>query len=79
VEYANNRGRLENAAMRKKDRMFGSTLKWNQQRAARNLQRNPNTKKPPTLAQLQAFLDMDMDELVDIDWSDDDWAFLFYH
>jgi len=79
VEYANNYNRLERAAMRKKSRMFGSTLKWNKQRADDNIRRNPQTKKAPTIAQLRRFLDMDMDEFIDIDWSDDDWAFLFYH
>lgn len=79
VEYANRHVGMVRQVIRKKDRLFGSTLKWNVQRANRNVHENPATHTPPTIAEMRAFLDMSPQDIIDIDWANDDWAFLFYH
>lgn len=79
VDYANRHRYLMRQVVRRKDELFGSTLKWNVQRATRNVGENPVTHKPVPVAMMERFLTMSEDDIVDIDWANDDWAFLFYH
>jgi len=79
VDYANEHRRLARQVILKKDRLWGSTLKWNVQRAERNVHENPAKHIPPTMAEMKRFLAMSSQDVIDIDWANDDWAFLFYH
>lgn len=52
---------------------------YDKRRSDNNARINPVTKSPPNRAYVKRFLAMTEADIIDIDWSDDDWGFLFYH
>lgn len=52
---------------------------YNAERSAKAALVNPETEESPRTDYVKQFLKMTYDDIVQIDWSDDDWAFLFYH
>ena len=77
--YLQNVTSIQNQVIAKKNAIWGSTFKYRNKRADRNVHTNPRTNRPPELALMKKFLALNMDDIADIDWRDDDWAFLFYH
>ena len=69
----------------KKRRVFplpGSKKRLSQKRSDRNTETNgaiPGASGRPNRARMRQFLNMNDAEIADIDWSDTDWGFLFYH
>lgn len=78
-DYIANRSRLAAQVFAKKQRLFGDSHKWNASRARAAIGRNPATKRAPSIAHMNMFLAMNESDILDIDWQDDDWAFIFYH
>jgi hypothetical protein len=79
-EYLDKRVDLERRVIAKKDRVWGSTLKFNAVRANSNVFLNPVTGRPPSVKYMNRFLKMSVAEIERINWKqDDEWAFLFYH
>jgi hypothetical protein len=78
---ANGRSRheLTLAVLEKKERLFGSgDRKYNPQRSAQSIIRNPKTNEPPSMAILKWAADAPDEELIQAVGSDDDYAFLYY-
>jgi len=73
--YHNERQKLVNAVNRKKQDFFGTSPKWNPQRAKANM-----SKHPPSLAKLRWALDASYEDWLDaIRESPEEYAWLGYH
>lgn len=71
---------LAERVIRRKEELFGDFVKFNQKRSARAVHRNPTTHQPPSQKRMQKFLAMNASEVMrNVNWRNDDWAFLFYH
>jgi hypothetical protein len=79
TEYINRKASLHEAFKAKKIAMFGDQIKYKPSRSEKNANINPRTKKPPNPVYMRRFLAMTLDDVLLIDWSDDEWAILFYH
>jgi hypothetical protein len=78
--YMQTRNDLMRRAIVKKDRLFGDTLKFNQQRSNANVLMNPRTDRPADSRFLSRFLKMSDAEIMRINWTGEpEWGFLFYH
>ncbi len=77
-EYIERRKRLKAQVDAKKAEIFGNNDKWRRDRSDRYTEHNPETNQPPRLDYMERFVDDDFD-IAEIDWTDDDWAFLYYH
>ena len=78
-DYITSRTSDERQVIARKERIWGTSPRFDPGRSAQMVRRNPRTKSVPSLALMRRFLRMSDDEVSEIDWSDDDWAFLFYH
>ena len=76
--YYQRRKALVNRANAKKEELFGPSDGWRKDRSDKNTAKNPITGHGPSLKMLEQFLSDDFD-IAEIDWTDDDWAFLYYH
>lgn len=63
----------------RKERVFGDRIKYSPRRSVENVNRNPRTERPPRRDYMKRFLAMRERDLDEIDWSDTEWSFLFYH
>ena len=63
----------------KKERLFSDRIKYNDRNSAKAVFRNPVTKRPPDPERLAEFLRMKAAEIENLDWSKNEWAFLYYH
>lgn len=63
----------------KKQLLFSDRVKWRPRRAEEATRVNPQTNRPPRKKYVRLFLDMKPGMVDEIDWSDDEWGFLFYH
>lgn len=80
-EYIERRQDLIREVIAKKDRLWGSAERYNAKRSRDAVEkRMKEAGHVPTMAKLQAFLDMTDDEVLAIPfWREPEWAFLFYH
>ncbi len=80
-EYLESRKTLLQHVSERKRRLFSTTVKYRERASDRNVLRNPNpsTGGRINLAYVRRFLRMTESEIDDIDWSDDEWGFLYYH
>lgn len=68
---------LADQVIARKEKLFGDYIKFNGTRSARAVRRNPVTKQPPDIDKMRKFLAMK--SIQNINWRNDEWAFLFYH
>jgi hypothetical protein len=77
-DYLQRREALEREVRAQKTRDFGSSDKWRADRSKRNVQNMPGSMR-----NMQRYLDAGGIEGLmsydDFDWSDREWAFLYYH
>jgi hypothetical protein len=77
--YAQRQQSLTQRVAAHKRRLFRTSLKYNPARSNRNVRLNPATKRPPSRQAMEHFLTLGPDDVLNIDWSDDENAYLFYH
>lgn len=78
-EYISRRTDDLRQVIARKERLFGDRIKYRQRGNENSVSKNPQTSEPPRLDYMRRFLRMTSDEVDLIDWSDDEWGFLFYH
>lgn len=83
-EYLQKREAEIRNVIERKARLFGTdsnfkTVKYRPRSSERNAMHNPKTDARPNRAYMRRFLRMTVDQILAIDWSDDEWGFLFYH
>jgi hypothetical protein len=76
-DYFKDRQQLETRVISKKRRLFGKSGKWKGSRSAKYVREGKDGKKPSAKL-MKRFLSPDFD-LDEVDWTDDRWAFLYYH
>ena len=77
-DYIERRKRLIDRVIEKKRAEYGDYWKYDPEAAKKAAHTNPLTKKPPKMNYMKQFLsdDFDMDQ---VDFEDEEWAFIFYH
>lgn len=84
-EYIERRKAEIDAVDARKVLLFSDKIKYNAKRSINNVKVNPKwetgnaTSKRPRSKYMKRFLSMSYDDVLAVDWSDDDWGFLFYH
>lgn len=81
-EYLHRKQDLYEQVIAKKERLFSTRIKYRANRAINNVTAMPVTgggTRAPKMSYLRRFLAMTEDDIVDVDWSNDEWHFIFYH
>lgn len=80
-EYNQRRAQENQTLLLRKRALFGDRIKYRERSSDRNALSNPqeSTGGKVNRAYVRRFLKMTPDEIALIDWSDDEWGFLFYH
>lgn len=77
-DYLQRREALEREVRAQKTRDFGSSDKWRADRSKRNV-----ANKPGSMLNMQRYINAGgiegLQSEYDFDWSDREWAFLYYH
>jgi hypothetical protein len=78
-EYVQRRSDEMRQLQARKQRLFGDRIKYNNGRSYKATLTNPRTQEPPKTSYVRKFLRMTETQIEQINWSDDEWGFLFYH
>jgi len=78
-EYEKNQQNLTRQLITHKARLFGGRIKYRPRGSAANARQNPQTGRRPNPAFIRRFLKMTEADVIHVDWSNDEWGFLFYH
>lgn len=78
-DYVNRRNGLIRKVIEKKEAEYGNRHKFRPDASQRAVRINPATGKMPKMAYMQRYLADDFDFDNEVDFGDDEWAFIFYH
>lgn len=78
-EYVSRRGDEQRQLEARKQVLFGDRIKYRRGRSISAATINPRTKIRPRTDYVRRFLRMSSADVENVDWSDDEWGFLFYH
>lgn len=79
-DYLNRRQQLLARFLAHKAKVFGTGHKYRQAASDKLGRNNPTTGRPPKMSVMRAFLEMDYDDVMELEfWDDTDWHVLFYH
>lgn len=78
-EYNQRRANEMQALQARKKALFGNRIKYRQRASDNNAIKNPSTGGAVNREYVRRFLRMTPDQVDLIDWTNDEWGFLFYH
>lgn len=80
-EYLSKRSDEMRQLIARKERVFGDRIKYRARSSERHARTNPQPSTGGKVNQsyVRRFLRMTEDQILLIDWSNDEWGFLFYH
>lgn len=71
---------LAQQVIARKQKLFGEYIKFNAKHSKAYVYKPPTPGNvPPTEERMRRFLRMKDEELAEIEWSENEWAFLYYH